>query len=75
MDDFLDDLLKDSDDDLPTSVTVPLPKPLHMKKRLCSPTKNNTVNQSCLGVVKNMKDDSKNVVADPFFGIRFRLVN
>lgn len=74
MDDFLDDLLRDADDeDLPTAVKVPQPKLINTKIRLCSPTKN-AVQSSCLGVVKNVKEDLKNVMSDPFFGIRFKSV-
>eukprot|EP00080_Pristionchus_pacificus_P010184 PDM70204.1 mcm-10 [Pristionchus pacificus] len=72
MDDFLDDLLRDSDDeDLPTAVKVPQPKLINTKIRLCSPNKN-AVQSSCLGVVKHVKEDLKNVMSDPFFGIRFK---
>ncbi|GMT00615.1 hypothetical protein PENTCL1PPCAC_22789, partial [Pristionchus entomophagus] len=70
MDDFLDDLLKDSDDeDSPTTIQVPQPKPLNMKNRLCSPAKK-TSQPNCLGVVQNIKETSKNV--SEFLGIRFK---
>ncbi|GMR53647.1 hypothetical protein PMAYCL1PPCAC_23842 [Pristionchus mayeri] len=72
MDDLLDDLLRDSDnEELSSSLQVPVPKVLNLKNRLPSPVKTG-LPPSCLGVVKKKKVEDDLKIADPFFGIRFK---